>query len=55
MYDVIYVPLGYSEAVERRRQELIADLVRQGWTMHGIVELMDSLKNVIKVQVLMKA
>ena len=55
MYDVIYVPLGDNEALKKRRQKLISELVEQGWEQHGIVELRDSMKTIIPVQVLMKA
>ena len=55
MYDVIYVPLGEDEALKKRRQIVITELVNEGWAQHGIVELSDSLKNVCRVQVLMRA
>lgn len=53
MLDVIYVPLGDTEALKYWRQELIAEFVRQGWKMDSKVELRDFLStNVIPVQVL---
>lgn len=55
MYDVIYIPLGDTESVKKRRQELIDDFMEHGWAMHGNVELRDNLGNSVQVQVLMRA
>lgn len=54
MYDIIYVPLGNTEALKKRRQKVILELVELGWYQHGLVELQDSLRNKVTVQVLMR-
>ena len=41
MKDVIYVPTGETEGLNKARLKLVQELVDAGWTLEGKVQLMD--------------
>ncbi len=55
MYDRIYIPLtGRGEEEKERERKLIIEFSNQGWVANSIINLTDSSKRLMPIQVMFR-